>query len=430
MWKPRDARTPGMTGAVCLALLPLALLLACAPYQEMWTHPDLAAASAASPAVEADTVKHRLILFGDGGASDVDPSDPAHLVDPTLRALAMRASEIPNRTTVAVLGDTVYPQGMPPSGPDYAVERALAEGALAAQLAAITSGGADAVLVAGNHDWKYGKDGVSRQAEMAHQYAADEGYDVRFAPDPGEPGPVVIDIGLEIRLVALDTQWWLHGDHPTAEEAGVREGLKAAIASAGSRRVVVVAHHPVASHGPHGGFHDLRTRFGLPVPSPIVGGVLGAVIGGVLSLVKGEFWPLPFALYGGALAIYMPTDDNFSELHGIASRGQDIRTPPYQHMLSVFGEAFAEGKPFIYASGHDHILEVLDGGAMAGYLLVSGSGSKTSSVKHGAGTLFDAYGEGFMIVDFLKSGGVTLTVVTTDDAPDAGAVVFTMQLDD
>ena len=119
-----------------------------------------------------------------------------------------------------------------------------------------------------------------------------------------------------------------------------------------------------------------------------------------------------------------------SELHGIASRGQDIRTPPYQHMLSVFGEAFAEGKPFIYASGHDHILEVLDGGAMAGYLLVSGSGSKRSPVKHGAGTLFDTYGEGFMIVDFLTNGGVTLTVVKTDDAPEAGVVVFTMQLDD
>lgn len=430
MWNTRDARPHGGTKAACLALLPLTLLLACAPYQETWTRPDLAAASEAAPAVDTDAVERRLILFGDGGASDIDTSDPTHLVDPTLVALAARASEIPGRTTVAVLGDTVYPRGVPPAGPKHAEERSRAEGALAAQLTAMTAGGAHAVLIAGNHDWKYGEAGVGRQAEMARQYAADGGYNVRFAPEPGDPGPVVIDVVPDIRLIALDTQWWIHGDHGRAEEARFRDALSSAIYDAGDRRVVVLAHHPIAAHGPHGGVYDLRKRLGAPVPSPIVGAVIGAAIGGVLSLAKGEFWPLPFALYGGALALYMPTDPNFSQLHGIASRGQDIHTPPYQHMLAAFRGVFATHRPFVYASGHEHVLEALDGGDMADYLLVSGAGSKNSPVKHGSGTLFDTYGEGFMILDFLKDGVVTLRVITTDDAPEAGAVVFTMKLAD
>jgi hypothetical protein len=107
MCTTRDARRRGVLRAACLALLSSALLLRCAPYQEVWTRPDLAAASLAAPDVDVSTVTQRVILFGDGGSSDTDLDDPAHLVDPTLRALAAQASAIPHRTTVAILGDTV-----------------------------------------------------------------------------------------------------------------------------------------------------------------------------------------------------------------------------------------------------------------------------------------------------------------------------------
>jgi len=422
------ARVLSLTSLLALALV--GVIVGCAPYQETWTHPDLAEASAAADYVALDAVAHRVILFGDGGASDVDPLDPARLMDPTLVALASRAGEIPDRTTVAVLGDTVYPKGVPPEGERHAAARKRAEDALAAQLAAITSDGARAVLVAGNHDWKYGLEGVGRQADMARQYPAGGQADIRFAPKPGLPGPETIDISSHVRLIALDTEWWIRGHHQPGDEERISAELAAALADAGGRRCVVIAHHPIVSHGPHGGVYDMRKRFVKPFPSPLVGAVLGSAIGGGLSLLKGEFWPLPFVLYGGALAAYMPTDANFTVLHGIASRGQDIHTPPYQHMLATLGAAFAENKPFVYASGHEHILEALDGGDMADYLLVSGAGSKKSSFKHGAGTLFGTYGEGFMLLDFLRDGGVELRVITTDDAPEAGCVAFTMRLED
>jgi hypothetical protein len=319
----------------------------------------------------------------------------------------------------------VYPSGVPSEDPALAEERRSTEAALAAQLTAATAGGARAVLVAGNHDWEYGQPGVDRQADMAREYSGD----VSFMPEPGNPGPVVVDVSDEIRLVALDTEWWIRAEFEPADVSRFRADLTSAMLGAGDRRVIVIAHHPIASHGPHGGFYDLEKRFGGPVPSPIVGGLIGAAIGGALSLVKGEFWPLPFALYGVGLAAYMPTDANFTLLHGIASGGQDIHTPPYQRMLSVFRSVFATHRPFVYASGHEHVLEVLDGGEMADYLLVSGAGSKNSPVKHGARTLFDAYGEGFMVLDFLNDGSVTLRVITTDDGPEEGAVAFTMDLD-
>ena len=411
-------------------VLLVALSTGCAPYQETWTRPDLVEASAAARYTELRAVSHRVILFGDGGASDVDPSNPARLIDPTLVALAQRAAEIPDRTTVAVLGDTVYPKGVPPAGEKHAAARKKADDALTAQLAAITSAGARAVLVAGNHDWKYGLEGVGRQADMARQYPTGARADVRFAPKPGLPGPTIIDISPGVRLIALDTEWWIRGLQETGDDERIRAEIAAAVGGAGGRRCLVIAHHPIVSHGPHGGVYDMRTRFGTPVPAPIVGGLVGAAIGGALSLAKGEFWPLPFALCGGALAVYMPTHASYSVLHGIASRGQDIHTPPYQRMLATFRAAFAESKPFVYASGHEHILEALDGGDMADYLLVSGAGSKKSPFRHGAGTLYGTYGEGFMLLDFLRDGSVELRVITTDSAPEAGSAAFSMLLDD
>src|SRR5207245_9557095 len=98
-------------------------------------------------------------------------------------------------------------------------------------------------------------------------------------PAGGCPGPVVVDVGHVVRLVALDTQWWLQegpkpagrtSSCPTRSEGDVIDSVRAAVRTAGTRAVVVVGHHPPASGGAHGG-HFGGQGHGFPLRRPTSG---------------------------------------------------------------------------------------------------------------------------------------------------------------
>ena len=36
--------------------------------------------------------------------------------------------------------------------------------------------------------------------------------DVRLLPKGGCPGPEVVDLGPHLRLIVLDSEWWVHND--------------------------------------------------------------------------------------------------------------------------------------------------------------------------------------------------------------------------
>jgi len=105
-------------------------------------------------------VSESVFLIGDTGAPVLpaaDAADPQALVDPVLTALAAdvaaRVAELgADRTAVVVLGDNVYPAGLPPAG-EKGHERAAR--ILDAQIAAI--GEAQGLFTLGNHDWDQGK---------------------------------------------------------------------------------------------------------------------------------------------------------------------------------------------------------------------------------------------------------------------------------
>ncbi len=86
-----------------------------------------------------------------------DAADPNALIDPVLSALAGDVRETlgqlgPDRTAVIVLGDNVYPAGMPPPGEKG---HDLAARILDARIAAI--GEARGFFTLGDHDWLQGR---------------------------------------------------------------------------------------------------------------------------------------------------------------------------------------------------------------------------------------------------------------------------------
>ncbi len=366
-----------------LGLLPVLLAVACgAPH----------AAPVLLPAPAVGEVEWTVLLVGDTGSPD--PVD-----DPTFAALEAAAAEAPARTAIVFLGDNVYPAGLPPEG-DPA--RADAERVLEIHLGAVRRSGARAFFVLGNHDWRThegesdgGIGSARRQAEWVEAHG--EGR-ARVVPADECPGPEAVDVG-DLRLVFLDTQWWVADRPPPApgaacagvDSAAVVRELGAAIAGANGRPVIVAGHHPIESGGRHGGHFgwrhhifpltDLADWAWLPLP----------IIGSLYPLVRGS---------------------------GVSD--QDVAGDRNVAMRGALEQVFAATPPAIYASGHEHILQVIRR-ARPPLLAVSGTGS----TGHGnfftwtASTAHASAASGWVRVDRLSGGRLRVAVIELDDAGEA-----------
>ena len=234
----------------------------------------------AAPVPPRDSIEIAIFLIGDAGSQAYDG-------EPVLRELALQSDSLrPVRQFIVFLGDNVYPRGVPPIGDP---NRKDAERRLAAQVLAIRKGSAQGLLVPGNHDWdRQGRDGwnsIRRQDSLVRQFG---GSDVRLAPPDGCPGPDVVDLGTHVRLIALDTEWWLHNDVkpygdtspcPTKTYQEVEDSLAGALRDKGERHAIILTHHPMQSGGTHGGHFTLNDHLfplrnwkpWMWLPLPIIG---------------------------------------------------------------------------------------------------------------------------------------------------------------
>lgn len=343
-----------------------------------------------APVAPVDSIELALFLIGDAGSKAYDG-------EPVLLELSKQSDSLrPAKQYVVFLGDNVYPRGVPPVGHP---NRDDAEKKIAAQVLAIRKGAAQGILVPGNHDWdRQGRDGwnsIRRQDTLVRRFGGD---DVKLAPGGGCPGPAVLDVAPHVRIIALDTEWWLHNDvkpfgpkAPCATRTNqeVTDSLAGAIRDRGRRHVVVVTHHPLRSGGEHGGAFNLSDH--------------------IFPLRNLESWLwIPLPLIG---SLYP-----FARTMGISN--QDISGGKYQAMRKEFERVFAKHPPLVIASGHDHDLQVIRGGkpeiTHAGYQLVSGAGilGHTSLVRKIEGSLFEREAAGFMRLDFTRDGRVRLSVTT------------------
>jgi hypothetical protein len=116
--------------------------------------------------------------------------------------------------------------------------------------------------------------------------------------------------------------------------------------------VIVVAHHPIRSGGEHGGY------------------------------TRGLWADLGVSIFYRFYTV------------------QDLIEPTYQQMVRVIGEVLAENPPLAMVGGHDHSLQILEGGDQARLVVVSGASSGTTRVTSIEGTLFAHAHRGFIVFDF------------------------------
>lgn len=347
-------------------------------------HPDISFEGKTE--VLTDTpIDYRIILIGDAGQPKPD--------EPVLKSLKNWSARESDKTTVVFLGDNMYPDGMTDERRDEVKEK------LVPQLDTITLSNAHGLFIPGNHDWTNGRE-EGYHALLEQQKFIENRLSQRpaFLPKNGSPGPIPVDLPKSspvLRLIVLDTQWWLQDNpHSSKTPASVISELKRLLQT--DLPIIVVGHHPIESYGQHGGFFDWKDHI---FPG---------------RMYKKWLW-FPMPIIGSIFPL--------SRWH-VFDNPQDLNGKRYTEMVNQFRHAFNASKQtslLIYASGHDHSLQVLKGD-ITDYLLISGLGSteKASPVSHGDNTLFAHQHTGFMSIDFLIDGRILVRVIE----PNGENVVF------
>ena len=369
------------------ALLGACLLIAGCGIGEPYVNPSLP--SATVDRLDPEAISASVFFIGDAG----EPSRNRR--EPTFSALEREASGEAAQKLIVFLGDNIYPRGLPPRGDP---SRGSSEWALMEQVQILQRSGVRGIFLPGNHDWDWGgTDGweaIARQERLLCDSSAGL---AALAPSGGCPGPEVIDLGASVRLVLLDTEWWLHphakpqghaGDcREPATEGDILRALAEAFQSAEGRAVLVAGHHPLETHGTHGGFFPWEDH-----------------IFPLRHLVSWLWLPLP--VIGSAYPV--------ARTLGVSD--QDLSGSRYRHMVRALDSIFARTPPTLYAAGHEHTLQVLQG-SRPFLLLVSGNGIETHDdpLTTAPSMLFGDVAPGFMRVDFARDGRIRLAVIQPED---------------
>lgn len=353
-----------------LAAIPVFFILLAACTRQPIPGPTPEAVAPPDPAA----VESVIFLLGDAG----EATAATHPILVRLKEdIEWWAANLETDSSVVVLylGDIIYPEGLHEEGSDAwsSDSTVIMDQALLVAGPEARAGGARGYFLAGNHDW--GQDanlaGVERVVRLSNflvEASEDTGGNVILEPPAGTGGPTVVDVGDHLRLLLLDTAWWLlYGNEDDAlRNLAVLKGVEEAMLTAGEREILIAAHHPFKSAGPHGGHFSFWETFGIRYILARSGAIL-----------------------------------------------QDLTSLPYRELERGFRNIFARLEPpLIFAGGHEHSLQVIHGTEATDpvFNLVSGSASKNSQVGRTDGEQFTLSAPGYMKLVILEDGSIHLYV--------------------
>ena len=347
-------------------------------------------------------VAYRIILIGDTGEPAINYREPV--------LIALRnAASLFDSTVVIYLGDNIYMNGLPDTNDNTRKEF---ETKLDKQINSIENTGAIAYFISGNHDWASDDDvGWIQVKRQADYISGKNNPKIKFAPSNACPGPELVTFGSKINLIFLDTQWFLQKKgRPDPEDCNcsyyneddIFRSTDSLLNESVNKLTIIAAHHPLSTHGPHGGHFTWKQHI-FP-----------------LTEVSSVLW-IPLPIIGSSYPL--------ARIWGISS--QDISSSVYENYISEMENILSKYSGIIYASGHEHAIQIIDGIGDNTYV-VSGAGIydyHTSSIGIGDDTIVAGEYEGFVILDLLMDDRIRLTVSRVINKSGDTETTFTMWLD-
>ena len=319
-------------------------------------------------------VEQVVFLVGDPGEARID----TYPILPRLQEdIEWWAERVPGDSAVTVLylGDIVYPLGLhAPGTPEFPQDSAI----VADQVRMVAGRFAkerrtQAYFMAGNHDWGLeteweGYIRLKQLDDFLERARRETGANVRLVPEAGQGGPVVVDLGQHVRLLILDTAWWiLDGGRASGGSQGVvLQQIELAIRDAGNRQVIMAAHHPFQSGGPHGGEFSFWRSLGVRYLLARSGAIL-----------------------------------------------QDLTSLPYREFKRGLRVIFERTKtPVLFVGGHEHSLQIIQGRHPNDpeWSIVSGAASKVSSIGSEKNMRFGRSAPGYMRLLVHRNGQMSVFV--------------------
>ena len=319
-----------------------------------------------------------IYLVGDAGEDTI----------PGKALLLLKEELLSNPNSVVIfLGDNVYPAGLVTESHNSCMH-------LESQLQILQEYKGQIYFIPGNHDWdaqrRNGLQALACQQSYVEDYlkfhtAAANRNAYSFLPRNGLPGPETVMLSEYLRLVALDTQWFLHyyRKNTIGSKKHTRELFYARFdsllnyASQHQEQVLVAAHHPMYTNGEH----------------------------------SRRLQPLRF------LVNYTPF-----QLFGVMGLNrllmQDLAQPRYRKMRKQLLNSLDKYDNIVYASGHEHNLQCFK--EKGKRYIVSGSGSKRSHLrkhKRFKPVFEDDQHTGFIKLEYDVAGNVKTIIYRVREQP-------------
>ncbi len=327
-------------------------------------------------------LKYSVFLIGDGGIPEKDRQEPVLKLlqtqifnKDTTRIKFVTDTGIVNNShpedVVIFLGDNIYETGLPEAD---APDREEKERRINEQMNVVKDFRGRKIFVPGNHDWNESRIGglaaINRQEEYIEQYL--NSGDV-LMPSNGCGGPVEIQLNNDLIVIAIDSEWWLtKHDKSIAPDNGcntssrleVIQQIQDIILRNKGKNIILAQHHPLFSNGRHGGYYTLKDYL-FP-----------------LTLLRDNYY-IPLPVIG---AIYP-----LMRQYGVSR--QDLSNKDYQQLKRGLLSILEDEQNIVIASGHEHALQFNKYKDINH--IISGAGSKSSSMTKGNNALF-TYGGGAM----------------------------------
>jgi len=296
----------------------------------------------------------RLIFIGDAGDADKEPGLSL------MKAISIRLNSLPEPETLFFLGDNIYEDGF--QSEEIKCSSSYPESKkLDAQLYVGKATLNPSYFVPGNHDWDYHAEADKKILQKQQKYLEKCGRQAQLLPNEKKGTPFVSTITNDLyTAVFLDSHALMNADENSITQSF--NLLKAIFELSEIKKpVLLIAHHPIATYGPHGGCYQ-QDFFG----STVI---------------------------------------NFFRRNGI-SWGQDINAKEYAEFIKQIKNLVPEKHKVMFIAGHDHSLQILSMEEGPDYSIVSGTGSKTDPVCHGENTLFAQQAYGHIEIAFRKGGEI------------------------